>query len=234
MIRVILVEPEGSYNVGFVARLCKNFSVDELYLVSPKIDIKEALRFSAKGKEVLEKAVIVSNYDDAIRDLDIKIATSSIADIQGDLLRNSIRPWEILNFIDNKRIGLIFGRESVGLTRDEISKADFLLFIPANPEYPVLNLSHAVSIILYEIWKNKDKKKEIINKDFYNLIDKYAKNIISELFKGSKETEVYIALKRVLFKGLSSNDEAKFIVRFLRKAYVRLKSMQRTLLNSEE
>jgi len=129
MIRLIVVEPEGAYNVGFIARLVKNFSVDEFYLINPKCNMQEAINFSAQGREILEKkVVIVSNYDDAIEDLDIKIATSSIADNEGDLLRKSIKPWNLDRFIeDNKKIGLIFGRESVGLTREEIMKADFLL-----------------------------------------------------------------------------------------------------------
>jgi len=32
---VILVEPNGPLNVGSVARLCSNFEVDELRIVSP-------------------------------------------------------------------------------------------------------------------------------------------------------------------------------------------------------
>ncbi|MEM4115896.1 MAG: TrmH family RNA methyltransferase, partial [Saccharolobus sp.] len=66
MIRVVLVEPEGEYNIGFIARLCKNFSVDELYIVNPKASISEALRFSALAKDVLEKAKIVNIFDEAI------------------------------------------------------------------------------------------------------------------------------------------------------------------------
>jgi rRNA methylase len=49
MIRVVLVEPEGEQNVGFVARLCKNFGVDELFLVNPKCDLTESRRFAMRG-----------------------------------------------------------------------------------------------------------------------------------------------------------------------------------------
>ena len=38
-LKVILVEPNGPLNVGSVARLCSNFEVDELRIVSPKCDI---------------------------------------------------------------------------------------------------------------------------------------------------------------------------------------------------
>jgi len=136
MIRLIVVEPEGAYNVGFIARLVKNFSVDEFYLINPKCNMQEAINFSAQGREILEKkVVIVSNYDDAIEDLDIKIATSSIADNEGDLLRKSIKPWNLDRFIeDNKKIGLIFGRESVGLTREEIT-VNYIKFLRVHVIY---------------------------------------------------------------------------------------------------
>ena len=48
---------------------------------------------------------------------------------------------------------MVFGRESTGLTREEILKCDVLVSIPASKAYPVLNLSHAVAIILYELFK---------------------------------------------------------------------------------
>jgi TrmH family RNA methyltransferase len=228
MIRLVIVEPEGAYNVGFIARLVKNFEVDEFYIVNPKCDLEEAKKFSARGIEVLEKkAKIVSSFDDAIKDADIKIATSSIADNKGDLIRKSIRPWDLEKFIGNdKRTALIFGRESVGLTREEIMKSDFLLFIPANPEYPVLNLSHAVSIVLYEIWRIKSKSStSSISADVIKLIEKYSRDIIELIMETKSEEEIEkikILFRRVLLKGVNDNEEGMALVRLLRKIYVKL------------
>ena len=49
-LKVILVEPNGTLNVGSVARLCSNFEVDELRIVSPKCDIfsLEAIKMALK------------------------------------------------------------------------------------------------------------------------------------------------------------------------------------------
>ena len=227
MIRLIVVEPEGSYNVGFIARLVKNFKIDEFYLVNPKCNMEEALNFSAQGREILEKkAKIVSSFDDAIKDLDIKIATSSIADNEGDLLRQSIRPWDLSKFIsEDKKVGLIFGRESVGLTREEIMKSDFLLHIPANPEYPVLNLSHAVSIILYEVYKLRGSnvvKKENVSAEAFHLLDYYSRKITDLVKRSEGDEYMYIALKRALLRGVSDELEARTLIRLLRKVYVKL------------
>lgn len=223
MIRLVIVEPEGSYNVGFIARLAKNFLVDELYIVNPKCDLEESKRFSAKGIDFLERAKIVPTFDDAIKDVDLKIATSSIADNKGDILRKSIRPWELPRLIEGKRIALIFGRESVGLTREEIAKSDLLLFIPANPEYPVLNLSHAVAIVLYEIWRSKSENKPIVSGEAITLVKKYVSDVISLIPSNSEESQkMQIALTRVLIKGIYDEDEARTIIRVLRKIYLRM------------
>lgn len=222
MIRLVIVEPEGSYNVGFISRLAKNFLVDEFYIVNPRCNIEEAKKFSAKGIEYLEKAKIVSSFDDAIKDIDLKIATSSIADNKGDVLRKSIRPWDLPRLIEGKKVALIFGRESVGLTREEIAKSDLLLFIPANPEYPVLNLSHAVGIVLYEIWRSKEESKPSVSGEAVSLINRYITDVMGFLESNEEEKKMQIVFKRVLIKGIYDEEEARTIIRLLRKLYLKL------------
>lgn len=221
MLRVVLVEPEGEYNVGFVARLCKNFEVDELFIVRPKCDINSAIKFSARGEDILRNARIVNDYDEAIQDVNLKIATSSIANNKGDILRKAIFPWELPSLMKSEKVALIFGRESVGLTREEISKADFLLFIPANPRYPTLNLSHAVGIVLYEIWKARHEIKPKVTKESIDLLDKYSKVLYSLIKKSDEDNALYIALKRALIKGINDEEEARTVIKFLRKLYTK-------------
>ncbi|MDT7860856.1 MAG: tRNA (cytidine-2'-O-)-methyltransferase TrmJ [Saccharolobus sp.] len=235
MIRVVLVEPEGEYNVGFIARLCKNFSVNELYIVNPKVNISDAIRFSAGGKDILINAKIVSSFDEAVADVDIKIATSSIADNKGDILRKSIKPWEVIPLIQDKKTALIFGRESVGLTREEIFKSDFLLHIPANPEYPVLNLSHAVGIVLYEIWKYRYITSSLFSQSISNqsikLIDKYTRELYELIKRSEDDYKMYIALKRAIIRGVKDEEEARVIIHFLRKLYTRILHNEKEMSN---
>ena len=55
-LRVVLVEPEGRINFGFVLRLARNFSVQDICVVKPKFDLKdpEVLEFAAGGVEAVE------------------------------------------------------------------------------------------------------------------------------------------------------------------------------------
>ena len=65
IIRFVLVGIEGSYNLGVISRTCVNFGIDELYLVDPRADLDEALKYSAKAKDYLLNAVIVYNLEEA-------------------------------------------------------------------------------------------------------------------------------------------------------------------------
>jgi TrmH family RNA methyltransferase len=48
-------------------------------------------------------------------------------------------------------VALVFGRERVGLTNDELQKCHYHVAIAANPEYSSLNLAMAVQVIAYEV-----------------------------------------------------------------------------------
>ena len=63
-LKVILVEPSGPLNVGSVARLCSNFEVDELRIVSPKCDVFsiEAKKMALKGQKFLQKIQKMNLY----------------------------------------------------------------------------------------------------------------------------------------------------------------------------
>ena len=48
-------------------------------------------------------------------------------------------------------VALVFGRERVGLTNEELQKCHYHVAIAANPEYSSLNLAMAVQVIAYEV-----------------------------------------------------------------------------------
>jgi tRNA/rRNA methyltransferase len=154
-IRFVLVGIEGSINLGMIARTCKNFLIDELYIVDPKADLGEAYIYAAKAKDYLSSARIVHSLDEAVEGSQLVVATSAKGYGVGDVLRQAI---SITGFIElvkdfNGLLTIMFGRESTGLTREELSRADYLVSIPANPEYPVLNISQAAAVIAWELWK---------------------------------------------------------------------------------
>ena len=164
-LKVILVEPNGPLNVGSVARLCSNFEVDELRIVSPKCDISslEAKKMALKGQKFLNNCKIFNNLEKAIFDCDLVLATCGRIDIDKDSLFESsedIFNWTI-SFKKIKNLAIIFGREDKGLTNSELLLANKTFYIPTSQNNPSLNLSHAVSIVLYEL--NKSFKRNFKN-----------------------------------------------------------------------
>lgn len=233
-VRVVLVGIEGPVNLGVIARTCVNFEVKEIFLVKPVASIEDALKYSARGRELLLKSVVVENLEEALRGVDVSVATSAVGYSEGDVLRQAM---SIEDFVDIviprvKKVALIFGRESTGLTREELAKADFLVTIPANPEYPVLNVSQAVAIFLWEIWK-KTKYAKPANippradrEDLEKLLSVFKELIGSTVSSEDKRMRCSIVLSRIIYRSRPSVYEAK-VLYYLAKRVLRKLGLQR-------
>ena len=152
-LKIVLVEPSGTINVGSVARLCENFRVNELRLVSPKCDYLayEAKKMAVRGIRILEEAKVYENLNLALSDCTRIIATCGRKD-HGEIPLYSNKEalcWAV----ESKReetIALVFGRENRGLSNEELLKANKVISLNTNENYPSLNLSHAVAIVLHQ------------------------------------------------------------------------------------
>ncbi len=123
-LKVVLVEPNGPLNVGSIARLCANFEVDELRIISPKCDIYslEAKKMALKGQRYIDKCEIFNNLEQAIFDCDLVVATCGRVDKSKDSYFESpedIYKW-ILSLKQIKNLAILFGREDRGLTKREL------------------------------------------------------------------------------------------------------------------
>ncbi|HYS71685.1 MAG TPA: RNA methyltransferase, partial [Thermoplasmata archaeon] len=142
---IVLVAPKNEGNVGAVARAMKNFGAHRLVLVDPCPIGDEARRRAMQGGEVLERAVTAASLDDALRRADLVAGTTGIATAsEKKFLRIAVDPREFgerVAAVDGT-VAILFGREDFGLLDEELARCDLLVSIPANPEYPILNLSH--------------------------------------------------------------------------------------------
>ena len=160
--RVILVEPMIQGNIGAVARAMKNFDVTELILVTTDPIEEQARQRAVHAQDILTGARIVSTFDEAVEGIDLKIAlTGVVPDNEKRHLRSYLelgefveRAWEF-----DGTIGLIFGRENFGLLNPEIERCDIVVSIPTSEVYPILNLSHAVSTVLYHLFIEGRKRR---------------------------------------------------------------------------
>ncbi len=228
-VRVVLVGVEGSINLGFIARTCVNFAVEELYLVKPRADLEEAKRYAAKAVDMLDKAVVVNDLEEAISGVDLVVATTAKGYSRGDVLRQAI---PIRSFVEllrgkNVKLAVLFGRESTGLTRSELEKADFLITIPANPTYPVLNLSQAVAIILWELWNIRRVTASNIpppadRRSVEELLNLIKKASILVLGQEEKVRRVYEIWRKVLWRAQLSSYEVRLLYYWMQRVLSRL------------
>lgn len=166
-LHLVLVEPAGARNVGSVARLCANFGIAHLRLVAPRCDPlgAEARQMAVHGASHLEQAGLYPDLAAALADCRRVVAATGR--LEGPPLP-LLPPAEALPWLlapspptpaataqgppPPAPAALVFGREDRGLSNEELLQAGCLLHIPASPTYPSLNLSHAVAVVLHQLW----------------------------------------------------------------------------------
>ena len=222
---MVLVSPEYEINLGAVARAMKNFGFCELALVAPKCDPHgfDAIMHSKHAREILEGAKICKTLAQATRGCKLTVGTTGV------IFRHwheTIRsPISLEKFVQKARaaregkIALVFGNEGVGLSEKDISSCDFLITIPTADAYPILNLSHAVAIVLYELSTyaprayvpSGEKEKEALIAAFSLITDKFS----SELRNPKK---VKVAFRRIIGKSMATDKECAAVLGVMRRA----------------
>jgi tRNA/rRNA methyltransferase len=231
MISVVLIQPETSGNVGAIARVMQNFDLSDLYLVEPKIDYldEQAKVRSKHGIKVLESAKILS-FEEVRNKFDMLVATTAKIGNDLNLNRVPMLPSELANLVAKTKgnIAIVFGRESTGLTNKEIEICDFSVTIPATQNYPTLNISHACTILFYELFKTKyenELKFDMINRDEKNVILEKFNQILDKLDFSSiekKQTQEKF-LKKFISKSFMTKKEAYILLGFLKKLNQKIK-----------
>ena len=161
--RIVLVRTHYPGNLGAAARVMRNFGLSDLVLVAPVADPadREARRLSTHGEAILDRARVVGELGEAVSDCKLVFATSALA--EGLFRRGSSGPPEevlprLVEALPEGPSALVFGPEPSGLTNAEVARCHHLIHIPAEPDYPALNLAQAVAICVYEVhrlWRGR-------------------------------------------------------------------------------
>lgn len=134
-----------------------NFGLKNLVLINPPELTPEAFYQATHGKYIVENAKSYKTLEEFYHKekISFKVASTGIAGGSYNLSRIPIKPEQLGEMLNkSEKTAILFGREGNGLTNEEIDDADICVSIPTDPTYPIMNISHAAAIILYELFKN--------------------------------------------------------------------------------
>lgn len=152
-VRIVLVRPTHSGNIGAAARAMMTMGLSRLYLVQPAAhQNKEAVARASGAVGILQQAVCCDSLEQAIADCHLVLGTTA---------RDRAVEWpqcapreaaqRIAALPGEQQVAIVFGTERTGLANEELDLCSSMIRIPCNPGFSSLNLAAAVQILCYEI-----------------------------------------------------------------------------------
>ncbi len=152
---VILVRPQMGENIGAAARAMLNFGLTDMRLVAPRDgwpNPRAVAMASGAAGQVLDRARVFATLAEAMADVDHAYATTARGrELTKPVHTPATAMAEAREMTgQGRRVALIFGPERAGLENDDIARANAIVTVPVNPEFPSLNLAQAVLLLGYE------------------------------------------------------------------------------------
>lgn len=156
-VRIILVEPLDSGNVGASARAMKNFGFTDLWIVGGKTERTDDVSswWAVGALDVVENASRVDTLEEALADCHLTVATTAV---RARHVYEQLSPSDVARIAEEQlsadhRLGIVFGREKYGLSAKEMMLCQRTASIPTWPAFPTMNLAQSVAIFSYELGK---------------------------------------------------------------------------------
>lgn len=154
----ILVRPQMGENIGAAARAMLNFGLDRMRVVGPRDGWPnpKAVAMASGAGRVLDHAGLFADLPGAIADCDFVFATTARG---RELVKEVVTPERAMEMaramgLLGKKVGVLFGPERAGLENDDIVRANAIVTVPVNPDFPSLNLAQCALLLGYE-WQRQ-------------------------------------------------------------------------------
>ncbi|RPI24640.1 MAG: RNA methyltransferase [Acidobacteria bacterium] len=152
-IQFVLVRTRFASNLGSAVRAIKNMGFEKLVLVSPECEVGvEARAYAMKGDQILDRATFLPTLEAASRQCGLLVGTTGrFRQTKPSLIDLRTFARQLTQRVNSSSIGVVFGSEENGLSREELRLCHWLVEIPTGSDYPVLNLAQAVAVVAYEL-----------------------------------------------------------------------------------
>ena len=234
-VQIVLVETSHPGNIGSVARAMKNMGLSRLALINPKkFPHDEATALAGNAVDVLEQAQVFSSIEEAVKNSKIIFATSA---------RERTIEWPVASAKDaaqeinqlaaeNIEVSILFGREDRGLTNEELQLSNKHLIIPADPEYPVLNIAMSTQVVCYELYQASHNEPigpwqdfpEYTSQELQHLIDHFNEIVFKlDLIDPKNPKQILTRMERMFRRLYPDQMEGNFLRGFLKAVNNRIK-----------
>jgi len=219
-VTVTLVGSEFPINVGYAARLVKNFGVRKLYLVEPNFDRRVASVYASHGAGVLQDAEEI-DFDTLRGRHDLLIGTTAVTAIRrANVDRLGVTPEEVAGYVSSSRsTSLVFGRDTTGLRNDELAKCDLVTSIGTGTGYKTLNVSHSIGILLYVLSRSAVERRRLPNLGERDAFAAYAYELaLASGMQRHRAERLRKLAKRMTLRSQLDGRELGLLVSLMRKA----------------
>jgi TrmH family RNA methyltransferase len=212
-------------NIGSVARSMKNFGFDQLVLVNPcRID-DFGNAMASHAKDILDNAKVVSSLEEAIDKSGLVVGTTGkrLGDEHKHLRLHIREPWltptQLVDKLNGKdcEVALLLGRENWGLTNQELQLCNLLVSIPTSDLYPVMNLAHAATILLYELSRVEHGSITLAGPETLERLQASARSLLNEInYPNYKREFKMMMFKRIFGRAELTEREANTLLGMLK------------------
>ena len=221
-ISVVLVEPMYQGNVGSVARAMKNFGYTDLALVNPCKLEGQARAMASHARDVLEGARITSTLDEAVEGANLLVGTTGVASLKtGEHIRlplYSVRELKEKLRGCSGKVSILFGREDSGFRNEELKSFDMLITIPTSEIYPIMNLSHAVTVVLYELSELEGGNSPLAEGYDLKLLYGHLEELLEKVdYPPHKKDKTFLMLRRIFGRAGLTPREVQTLRGIIRK-----------------
>ena len=233
-VRIVLVEPQEGGNVGAAARVMKNFGFRDLMIVGPPPEEpdEKSVWWAAGAEDVLRESGRVETLEHALADVHLSIATTAV---RGRHVFEQLTPLEVARVAeetvgDEERLALVFGRETWGLTAQEIAMCQRTASIPTSLDSPTMNLAQAVGVFCYELGKGlrpAAKTRDLPPGDLIQALHAYTRDLLSDVgFFGDKRSpdRMCAELQALAGRAALTTREASLLLSVVRQIQGRIKA----------
>ncbi len=152
----VLVRPQMGENIGAAARAMWNFGLDRMRVVAPRDGwpSASAVAMASGAGRLLDEALLVQDLPGALSDCHYVYATTARG---RELTKPIFSPEGAMRdaarrIAEGQKVAVMFGPERSGLENDDVVRANAVITVPVNPEFPSLNLAQCVLLTAYE-WR---------------------------------------------------------------------------------